>query len=167
MNKRIIGLMAGVVLAGLALTGCSIGPTEESENYDQRKELAAEYDSGNSMEIANLKEKRSREDDPSAIRYLYVMSFGEIVGYYVTEGKISSNGSQIAPESEVIRVPGTNGLSGERFLTESAQDDGSYGTGDPGIFFFTTEGVLVVTSLDYIQSDAPLAIDVPRLSGTD
>lgn len=162
MTRKPIAAIGAVLVAAIALSGCTYSSTERA-NYDERKALAEQYDSSNSLELENLKEKREREDDPESIRYLYLMSFGQIVGYYVTQGKISSNGSQIAPESEVIYVPSTNGLSGERFLTESAQDDGSYGDGDPGVFFFTTDGTMVVTSLDYIQSDAPLAIDVPRL----
>jgi hypothetical protein len=156
MNKRmkIIGILAAATIA-LGLTGC--GATENQA----RKELQSTYSTANSLEVANLKEKLAREDDPDSIRYLYVMSFGQVVGYYVTKGKISSSGSQLAPEQEII-YGGGNGN-----VVDSAQDDGSYGSGDPGIFFFTTEGVMVVTDLDYIQSDAPLPIDVPRLGGKD
>ncbi|WDS52053.1 membrane protein [Microbacterium phage Caron] len=162
LATKITASLAALALGVVALAGC--GVTTEQANYEERKALATEYDRADSLELKNLKEKRSREDDPSAIRYLYLMSFGQIIGYYVTEGKVSSSGSQIAPESELIAPYST---SSERFVVESAKDDGSYGPGDPGIFFFTTEGVMVETSLDYIQSDAPLAIDVPRLGGTD
>jgi len=155
MKKRmkIIGIIAAATLA-LGMTGCT------TEGQD-RKDLQKTYSTANSLELANLKEKLSREDDAESIRYLYVMSFGQVVGYYVTKGKISSNGSQLAPEQEIIRGGGNGNV------VDSAQDDGSYGSGDPGIFFFTTEGVMVVTDLDYIQSDAPLPIDVPRLGGKD
>ncbi|AWY05717.1 hypothetical protein SEA_GRETCHEN_29 [Microbacterium phage Gretchen] len=166
ITKKVAALTAGVLIATVSLAGCSYS-SEERANYDERKQLSAEYDRSESLELKNLKEKRAREDDPSAVRYLYLMSFGDIVGYYVTKGKISSSASQIAPESEVISVPSSSGMGAERFLTESAKDDGSYGNGDPGIFFFTADGVMVETSLDYIQSDAPLAIDVPRLGGTE
>ena len=50
-------------------------------------------------------------------------------------------------------------------LTLQRKDDGTYGAGDPGNFFFTTDGVMVETSLDYIISNEPIAIDVPRLGG--
>lgn len=51
---------------------------------------------------------------------------------------------------------------------DSAKDDGTYGNGDPGIFFFfTTDGIMVETDLNYIQTDAPLSIDVPRLGGKE
>lgn len=156
-SNKIITAIAAVAVAALTLTGCGI--TDEQENYEKRKTLAEQYDSTNSLELQNLKAKRAKEDDPDAIRYLYLMNFGQIVGYYVTKGKISSSGSQIAPETELVS------RWSEGFVVESAKDDGSYGEGDPGIFFFTTDGVMVETSLDYIQSDAPISIDVPRLGG--
>lgn len=152
MNKRII--TAIVLSAGLALTatGCETKATAR----DQAQ--ASSQRSGESLEIKNLKAKRDREENPSTERYLYVMSFGKIIGYYVTKGKISSNGSQIGPELELA-----NNSYRDSTALDSAKDDGSYGDGDPGIFFFTADGTMVETNLDYIQSDAPLAIDVPRL----
>lgn len=143
------------ITASLALTGC--GQTKSQK----RDAVSASVNLKDSLELANLREKLDRENDPESTRYLYLMNFGQIVGYYVTKGKISSNGSQIAPEQELA------GANSTASVLDSAQDDGSYGAGDPGIFFFTTDGVMVVTSLDYIQSDEPLAIDVPRLGGAD
>lgn len=140
-----------LALAGaLALTGCSptLTEREKAQSSSQIKD---------SLEKKNLERKRDREENPTAERYLYLMNYGQIVGYYVTKGKVSSNGSQVGPELEVLR-----NLSGYP-IVDSAKDDGTYGAGDPGIFFFTSDDVMVETSLDYIMSDQPLAIDVPRL----
>lgn len=152
MNHKNKFLKAAAILAvaALALTACSPQVTA-------REEAQAKSQIVNSLEKQNLEKKRDREENPDAVRYLYLMNFGQIVGYYVTKGKISSNGSQVGPETEVLRQ-----LSGNP-VVDSAKDDGTYGTGDPGVFFFTTDDVMVETSLDYIQSDQPLAIDVPRL----
>lgn len=154
VKKKITLSVATVLVAGIALTGC--GASDLQKRQEQQKSSQIK----NSLEKKNLEKKRDKEEDPSAIRYLYVMNFGKIVGYYVTEGKVSSNGSQIGPETEVVFSNSTS------YTLDSAKDDGTYGQGDPGIFFFTTDGVMVETSLDYIQSDAPIAIDVPRLGGS-
>jgi hypothetical protein len=142
-----IALIAGL---GLGVTGCS-------GQASQRREAQQASQIKDSLEKKNLERKRDREEKPDAERYLYLMNYGNIVGYYVTKGKVSSNGSQIGPETEVLSE-----LSGNP-VVDSAKDDGTYGTGDPGIFFFTSDDVMVETSLEYIQSDAPLSIDVPRL----
>jgi hypothetical protein len=155
MTKKIAALAIAATVTIGGLSACS-SPGE----YEKRKEAQSASQIHDSLEKKNLEKKRDKEEDPSAIRYLYLMNFGQIVGYYVTEGKVSSNGSQIGPESEAIRY------YGDTTVLDSAKDDGTYGDGDPGIFFFTTDGVMVETSLDYIQSDAPIAIDVPRLGGS-
>lgn len=154
--KKIAAGILGLTLAVGTLAGCSSQGVQE---YNDRQALNSQYNVDNSLELKNLREKRDREDDPNAIRYVYVMSYATVIGYYVAEGKISSSGSQIAPETEFVKPCDTC----DRYIVESAKDDGSYGEGDPGIFFFTTEGAMIETSLDYITSDVPLKLDVPRL----
>lgn len=151
MKKLIAIILAGVI--GLAaLTGCST-----VKNAAREQAQKSSQSSGESLEIKNLKKKKQREENPSILRYVYLMNYGQIVGYYVAKGKISSSGSQIGPETEIV-YGGGNGN-----VLDSAKDDGSYGAGDPGIFFYTADDVMVETSLDYVVSDQPLAIDVPRL----
>lgn len=156
--KKIIAIIAAGALA-LSLAACS-GNSE----YQERKAKQDSVTLESSLGTANLTERLTREEDPDAIRYLYLMNFGQIVGYYVTKGKISSSAGQLAPEEEIVD-PCVSSYCPT--VVDSAKDDGTFGPGDPGIFFFTTDGVMVETSLDYIQSDAPLSIDVPRLGGTD
>jgi len=151
-NKIIAAALVGLLGLG-ALTACS-GQGASQQRADAQK---ASQSSGDSLEIKNLQKKKQREENPTILRYVYLMNYGQIVGYYVAKGKISSSGSQIGPETEVLRD-----LSGYP-VVDSAKDDGSYGAGDPGIFFYTADDVMVETSLDYVVSDQPLAIDVPRL----
>lgn len=148
--KKIVAISLTGLLALGALTACS-GPTSRQQAQ------SASQSSGESLEIKNLKKKKAREEKADMLRYVYLMNYGQIVGYYVAKGKVSSSGSQIGPELET--------MSGYRdaSVVDSAKDDGSYGDGDPGIFFYTTDDVMVETSLDYVVSDQPLAIDVPRL----
>lgn len=149
--NRIAKALAILAISGLALTGCT-----GTENQ-QRKEAQAQSQIKDSLEKANLIKKREREENPSAERYLYLYSFGQPIGYYITKGKISSNASQIGPDTEVIYAHSSG------HVVDSAKDDGSYGNGDPGIFFFTSDDVMVETNFDYLQSDQPIAVNVPRL----
>lgn len=154
ITRRLAAALLAGVLAVTVLAGCSSG------GYSERQEQQQQTTLDNSLEEQNLRAKLEREEDATAQRYVYLMNFGQIVGYYTITGKVSSSGSQIAPEQDVVCRYNT---SESCQAVDSAQDDGTYGAGDPGIFFFTTDGVLVETSLDYVVSDAPLAIDVPRL----
>lgn len=157
--RNLFKLIALMLAGALVLTGCSF-----NDEASERKEKQNSVTLKDSLEVENLKERLQRENDPNAIRYVYLMNFGQIVGYYVIEGKVSSSGSQLAPEQEVIK---NCDVCSERSVVDSAQDDGTYGQGDPGVFFFLADGTMVTTDLNIIQSDAPLTIDVPRLGGTE
>lgn len=157
MTRRIAtALTATVLLVGL--TACTSGTAEEKARDKQQ----AQGIQGDSLEKKNLAEKRKREENPNAIGYVYLMSFGKALGYYVIKGKVSSNGSQAAPEQDIVWTCRSGNCA--PVVVDSAQDDGSYGSGDPGIFFFTTEGAKVVTNLDYMQSDQPIPFNVPKLN---
>lgn len=158
MNRALRTITATATVAALlaGITACT------NDEYDNRKQKQATTGITNSLEKRNLEEKLQRENKPNAIRYVYLMNFGKIVGYYVIKGKVSSSGSQLAPEQEIIcRYNSSDSCQ----AVDSAQDDGTYGSGDDGVFFFLADGTEVETTLDYIASDQPLAIDVPRLGG--
>jgi hypothetical protein len=156
MNKLTKTISAAILTGGVILgaTACSYTPTNEKRAQDQKASQIT-----NSLEAQNAKLKRDKEEDPNAIRYVYLLSFGQKIGYYVAKGKISSSSSQVGPESEVV-YGGGNGN-----VVDSAKDDGTYGPGDPGIFFFTTDGMMVETSLDYVVTDRPTNLDLPLLGG--
>lgn len=146
------------IAAALTAAALVIGASACTTQRDTREAAQKQSQIVNSLEKQNLEKKRDKEEDPNAIRYVYVLSYANIIGFYTAKGKVSSSGSQIGPETEIINGGGNGNV------VDSAKDDGSYGDGDPGIFFFTTDGVMVETSLDYIVSDQPLPIDVPRFS---
>jgi hypothetical protein len=158
--KSITKKISAVAVAGLLVfsaTACS----PKSAELKEREQLQAKSSKKDSLELRNLAAKRDLEENPDTTRYVYIMNFGQIVGYYTAKGKISSSGSQIAPEQDLIK---TCENCSDRFILDSAKDDGSYGESDPGIFFWTTEGTMVETSLDYIVSTNPISLDVPRLN---
>lgn len=146
MTKRIAAAIAALALL-LGTAGCT---TDWQKRRDEQNKYTPQ---GETLEQKNLKERLRRDEQADRIGYVYLVNFGKPFGYYVIKGKISSSGSQLGPEEEII--------SGE--VVDSNQDDGTYGTGDPGIFFFLATGTKVETTLDYIYSDEPIAIDVPLL----
>jgi hypothetical protein len=101
----------------------------------------------------------SHWDRPSAACYVYLISYGTIIGYYVSDGKPASTGSLLTPEYR--REPGTNEAQ-----MQLPDIDGTYGTNNPGIRFFTASGIAVEwagSGASYVYSDVPLKINVPLL----
>lgn len=163
-RRRTLGLIAGVLAVAVFTTAGACGPSEDDE---RREAAAATKSQGPTLEKSNLEEKRKREENPNAIGYVYLVAWnGEPLGYYVTKGKISSNGSQATPEQDIHwTCRSSHGC--QPVVVDGPQDDGSYGGHDPGIFFFLSDGTKVVTALDYVHSDRPIpALDAPLLGGT-
>lgn len=160
MFKRIGAAVAAVTLAVLVFTGCS--STTYDNPVNERSDKQNEVTLDNSLGIEAQKERLSREDDVNAVRYVYLINYGQVFGYYVIQGGVYGADTQLAPEQEIAcpwnRVDACN-------TVDSTKDNGTYGGGDAGVFFITAEGVLVETTLDYIQADAPIAVyaDLPKL----
>jgi hypothetical protein len=106
--------------------------------------------------ITHFQEKRTvakwakRWDKPSIPTYVYLISFGKVLGYYVADGKPASTRSYLMPE-DAYYMDGA--------VLSTCDIDGTYGENNPGIRFFTAEGVAVEWAGDgasYLYSDAPL-----------
>lgn len=164
IRRSVIGLAA--VLLSFSLMGVSC----TSQEYEDRQDKQTAITLDDSLGIQAQQERLSREEDTTAVRYVYVMPIGskEAIGYYVIKGGVYDASTQLAPEQEII----CKYNSGESCLTvDSARDNGTFGgEGGDGFFFFTSDGVLVeLAYLAYLQQDQPIAafIDVPRLYGTE
>lgn len=161
--KRPVTLTAaGLIALTLLLTASSCsGDYEERQAEENRKIIE-----GESLEEKNLWEKVRREENPAAIRYMYlwVPNVAQPIGYFTIEGKISSSGSQLGPSDKI--VPGCSGC--ERVVVDGPQDDNTYGEGDPGQFFFLTNGTMVtINGFITLDSDVPLELDVPEMQSEE
>lgn len=163
LSKRIVAGVLGATLV-FSVAGCWDGSPDDRA----REALQAQKATGPTLEKTNLEEKRKREENPNAIGYIYLYAFNQPIGYYISKGKISSNGSQATPEQDIHwTCGGSSGYYGcSPVVVDGPQDDGSYGGSDPGVFFFLADGTKIVTSLNYIHSDRPIpALNVPLFGG--
>lgn len=86
---------------------------------------------------------------------------GSIVGKFVVDGKVSSLNSYLTPDSEYYECAGKycNTISKENGWLPDV--DGSYGSNDNGIFFFTTDNKYIEWTGTYLYSDIPFVVDDP------
>lgn len=92
----------------------------------------------------------------------YIVLFtesGAIVGSFVVDGKVSSLNSYLTPDSEYYEL--VDGSTSSHYNDWLADVDGSYGTNDNGIFFFTTDGKYIEWTGTYLYSDIPFIVDDP------
>lgn len=93
--------------------------------------------------------------------YIVLMSGNVVVGSFVVDGKVSSLNSYLTPDSEYYEYAGGSSSQKNRWL---ADVDGTYGSNDNGIFFFTPDGKYIEWTGTYLYSDIPFEVDSPILN---
>lgn len=86
---------------------------------------------------------------------------GSVVGKFTVDGKVTSLNSYLTPDSEFYECDGNycDSSSGENSWLPDV--DGSYGSNDSGIFFFTTDGKYIEWTGTYLYSDIPFIVEDP------
>jgi len=161
--KSLTGL--GVVAVFVVATACGGSTSTKGEEARANKEKSVVLcgEKNESQECVNLRRKFDRDNDPNRVTYVYTFSWtGEVIGYYVVKGKVSSNQSQMAPMDSAVHIC-TYADAACYALGEAPGDDGSYGPNEDGIFFFTVDGTKVTWNGLYQQTDRPLAVKAPQL----
>jgi hypothetical protein len=90
------------------------------------------------------------------------MSGNVVVGNFVVDGKVSSLNSYLTPDSQYYEI--ATGVNGTYYSNWLADVDGTYGTNDNGIFFFTPDGKYIEWTGTYLYSDIPFEVDSPVLN---
>lgn len=175
--KKIIGITAAAVLifAGIGVRAFACGGWFESscdsasgQAQSQQATVAQTLSKlitavpapqlDNSLERANISKRLTTFSDPNKISYIYLVSYGKVMAFYTIKGKITSGGKRLTPQNQVIyQDVGTP----ENMVVESPELDGTYGNSNPYIFFWTTDGVYVQWSGDYMLVDQPLQLSTP------
>lgn len=110
----------------------------------------------NSLERTNISKRLTSFSDPAKTSYIYLINYGRVMAYYVVKGKITSGGKRLTPQNQ--QVESLFGSQPEAFIQESPELDGTYGASNPYIFFWTTDGVYVQWSGDYMLTDQPMQL---------
>ncbi len=96
--------------------------------------------------------------------YIVLFAGNTVVGRFTVDGKVSSLNSYLTPDSEYYEKTGSSDTPNNKWL---ADVDGSYGTNDSGIFFFTPDGRYIEWTGIYIYSDIPFTVEAPVLNITN
>lgn len=168
MNLKKLALACAALVAAGSLAACSNNNDAATNATKARQDKAAANvlcgAANESLECKNLKERERRNSLPNAIGYVYLYNFdGSVKGYFTIKGKVSSTQSQMGA-MDIIADACLNTSDYCPEVMEAAGDDGSFGPNEQGIFFFTTEGVMVTYSGEYVLSDGPLKLSDNKLN---
>lgn len=85
--------------------------------------------------------------------YIYLISMGNVVAQFTVDGKVTSLAKYLTPDF-IDDYVGNGAVE----TIEMADVDGCYGNETTGIFFFTTDGMYVQWSGEYIYTDIPFNV---------
>lgn len=177
---RVVSLLVVIVLALLALTGCSDIPTAKGTKADVQAQITvANVLTGNqptptdinySLERYNLIRRaywvNGQREKANALAcavekplgYIVLFAGNTVVGNFIVDGKVTSLNSFLSPDSEYYEYSYGEHRTYNKWL---ADVDGSYGENDDGIFFFTPDGKYIEWTGEYLYSDIPFIVDNP------
>ena len=149
------------VIAVLCM-GASKCDDSPAENKSAQKQAAANAAASirftDNAEIENIKRRLELTSQPGLLGYILLMNeAGQPVAYLGVRGKVTSGSKRLTPPDRYT-PQGANG-----FIRQEASDEGTWGSSDPYIYFWTTDGQYVQWSGKYLYSDQPIRLRVEPL----
>lgn len=159
-----------LAIAALAALLCGCEETDNVRTYQVGATLSENQptptDIEYSLERFNLirraywvngqKEKAMAVECPveRPLGYVVLMTeSGAVVGRFIVDGKVSSLNSFLTPDSTYY--------SSSSLVSWLPDVDGSYGSNDEGIFFFTPDGHYYEWDAHYLYTDVPVEVQNP------
>jgi hypothetical protein len=175
INRRTVTVAAFALVAAAILAGCTgskpkadsaqVTGQNQTEQAFKQQQTAVPYPVNqlkDSLERRNVRERLLRYNNPNKISYIYLLSqTGAVITSYTIKGKVSSSNSQLTTDTIVQDCTGWQTPC--RNNVTAPGDDGTYGPNENGIYFYTTEDVMITIpdSVLYILSDAPQDVKTP------
>ena len=96
---------------------------------------------GLSVEQRNVKERIKRDNNIGSFKHLYIISAysGDVIIYSTVKGKVTSSGKRLTNTHKQYR--GYGGGYKKSDVMPAIQDDGTYGSSVPYIYWFDSKGV--------------------------
>ena len=153
--KKITILVAALALA-FSLSACNEPAPAAKSTTGQVQQVAAKVQvqkNGATVEQNNVAKRLKADNTPGSIKHLYVISAmsGDIVIYSTVQGKVTSSSKRLSPTTVGNidnQYSGSNskGIAvrvgdQKKYTTEVLQDDGTYGSSVPYVYWFDVGGV--------------------------
>lgn len=147
--KKSILFLTMIAVTMLLFTNCNFTPPKSSSGVEKMTVGVKTNEKGHTVEQENIAARYTTDNAFGAIKHLYVISAysGQVILYSTVTGKVTSSGKRLTPTT----ISGTNNTNGNGFgvligdelcwTQEVLQDDGTYGTSDPYIYWFDSRGI--------------------------
>ena len=109
-----------------------------------------------SLERINIKKRLELWNNENKVSYIYLVNYGRVMAFYTVKGKVTSGSKRLTATDKIVQ--NNSYESGAYSVIGAPELDGTYGNSNPYIFFWTTDGVYVQWSGDYMLVDQPLQL---------
>ena len=143
-------LLFGMLIAGsliLSVSSCRVEDSPVSSSGVKKATVKVETNlEGTTIEQQNVKNRLLTDNRIGAIKHIYIISpySGKILLYSTVKGKVTSSGKRLTPTSisdDGISKPQVKIGNNHYDTNEVLQDDGTYGSSDPYIFWWDSKGI--------------------------
>jgi prepilin-type N-terminal cleavage/methylation domain-containing protein len=155
MNKKgftLIELMIMVAITGILFaigakvyfeptTTTPVVATSDQKQVTKATAKVTVGSDGMTTEQRNIKKRLEEDNKPGVIKHLYLISAysGQVIFYSTVDGKVTSSSKRIS--NSVALQRGDRGEWNGDFVVPSMQDDGTYGSSMPYLYWWDTKGV--------------------------
>lgn len=154
---KIIGML--VVVLMICLQGCDgteATPTTTASGGVTKKTVQVQTDAqGYTVEQKNIANRLKMDNEPGSLKHLYVISAmsGDVLIYSSVQGKVTSSSKRLTPNTVAAGYTrsgdyrrdafgmGVNIGGRGKMTSEVLQDDGSYGSSIPYLFWWDEGGM--------------------------
>lgn len=148
MKHKIMATLSVLLAVSIStvVTGCT--KNSQFEQAQVAREAARSINFTENAEIDNIKKSLELTASSSLVGYVVLLNgTGQPILYTGIKGKITSGSKKL-----------TDGG-----VTGTLSDEGTYGSSNPYIYFWSTSGVYHQWSGDYLYSDKPIRLSVQPL----
>lgn len=142
-------------------------PSVKDVQAQKAKQAAESIRFSSNAEIENIKSRLELTSKPGLIGYILLLNeTGQPVMYTSTKGKVTSGGKRLTqPQAlERLKYRNSNGDVGYSYeVVNGPSDEGTYGSSNPYIYFWTTSGQYIQWSGKYLWSDKPFRTSIKPL----
>ena len=158
-------VIAFISLIFILVVFASCGPLPTNTRYEEaaKAEQAAEkLRFTTNAERDNIKRRLEKTANPEQIGYIALVHYtGKIAMYTPVKGKVTSGGKRLTPPQCLTNE--FNCSPGE----PAPSDEGTWGSSNPYIYFWSPSGQYFQTDMPYIYSDKPLRVTEAPLIAID
>jgi len=154
MKSIIVALMLAI-----SVSACGEKePQAKSVQSARAKEAANSINFAENSEIDNIKRRLELTSNPGAVGFVLLMNqAGQPIMYTGVKGKITSGSKRL---TEPDRLFSNGNGAGVR---QASSDEGTYGSSDSYVYFWTTSGQYIQWAGSYLYSDKPLRVKIEPL----